>query len=414
MMFERLPAGWTVARMTDIAAKQQHALSIGPFGSDLKTSDYRDSGVPIVFVRDVQPNGFRPKSRQYVSASKARQLAAHAVQPGDLVVTKMGLPPCVAAVYPLTESPGIVTADIIKMSVDENIADRMYVAQFLNSELAKGQVAAITFGNTRPKVTLRDFKEIRLPLPPLAEQRRIAEVLDRTEALLTKRRAAVIMLNEFIVVSFSRLFGDLVANELGWPSASVSDFVAGFQSGKNVVADDEGAAAEYRVLKVSAVTSLEYVPGASKAAPIGYKPPKSHIVRSGDLLFSRANTAELIGATAYVFDTPSNVLLPDKIWRFVWREPEVVDPLFVWFLFRQASFRREVSKLSTGSSGSMKNIAQDKVLGIRVGLPPLSLQREFAQIVRTVYRVRAAHGDSLRGFEKLFASLQQRAFRGEL
>jgi type I restriction enzyme S subunit len=60
--------------MEDVAAKQHHALTIGPFGSDLKTSDYTEAGIPIVFVRDVQPNCFRAKQRKYVSVRKAQEL----------------------------------------------------------------------------------------------------------------------------------------------------------------------------------------------------------------------------------------------------------------------------------------------------------------------------------------------------
>src|SRR5690606_4686336 len=134
--------------------------------------------------------------------------------------------------------------------------------------------------------------------------------------------------------------GDPVANHRKWPVKAVGDFVAGFESGKSLVADDEDdRRSKYLVLKVSAVTSLEYRPEQSKALPPDYTPPASHIVRSGDLLFSRANTAELIGATAYVFSTPPNLLLPDKLWRFVWHNEPRTEPHFVRYLFQQPKFR---------------------------------------------------------------------------
>src|SRR5699024_8299180 len=93
---------------------------------------------------------------------------------------------------------------------------------------------------------------------------------------------------------------------------------------------------EFRVLKISAVTTGAFKAWESKPLPAKYQPPPSHLVRQGDLLMSRANTTELVGAVAYVHDTPSNLALPDKIWRFDWREPESV-PLFYHALFQTAA-----------------------------------------------------------------------------
>ena len=134
----------------------------------------------------------------------------------------------------------------------------------------------------------------------------------------------------------------------------------------------------------------------------------------GDLLFSRANTTDLVGAVAYVEATPPNVLLPDKLWRFVWREPLLANPLFVWSLFQTTAIRREIGRRATGTSGSMKNISQAKVFGIATILPPLSLQRDFARRVAAVEKLKTAHRASLAEMDALFASLQYRAFRGEL
>jgi type I restriction enzyme, S subunit len=132
------------------------------------------------------------------------------------------------------------------------------------------------------------------------------------------------------------------------------------------------------------------------------------------LLFSRADTTELVGAVAYVDTTPANVLLPDKLWRFVWRQPVVVEPLFVWALFQTPAVRREIGRRATGTSGSMKNISQKKVFGISTILPPLSLEREFTRRVAALEKLKTAHHASLGEMDALFAALQHRAFRGEL
>lgn len=278
-----------------------------------------------------------------------------------------------------------------------------------------GRLADYYTGATIKHLTGQDLARYEFPLPPLVEQRRIAEVLDRAEALRAKRRTALAQLDSLTQSIFLDLFGDPIANERAWPGRVVSDFVAGFESGKSVVGDDEeNAVSPYRVLKVSAVTSLEFRPEQSKAMPPEYEPPESHKVRAGDLLFSRANTSELIGATAFVAETPLNLLLPDKLWRFVWYPDERVTPHFVRFLFQHPKFRREIAKRASGTSGSMKNISQAKVLSIRVGLPPLALQQTFASRITAIEKLKTVHRTALAELDALFAGLQHRAFRGEL
>ncbi|SCZ46631.1 MULTISPECIES: restriction endonuclease subunit S [unclassified Pseudomonas] len=164
-----IPREWEIEPIINLTSNSV----IGPFGSDLIASDYRDSGVPVVFVRDVKPDQLIWKSNVFVSASKAQALAAHEVRAGDVVATKMGLPPCVAAVYPESMPCGIVTADIVRLRpcTDRICPDWMSI--FINSSAVAKQVEQITAGVTRPKVTLRDVRDLLIGLPPIKEQERV-------------------------------------------------------------------------------------------------------------------------------------------------------------------------------------------------------------------------------------------------
>ena len=171
-----IPIEWDV----DLVANLTTSSVIGPFGSDLVASDYRESGVPVIFVRDVKPDSLTWKSDVYVSKRKAQALAAHEVLAGDVVATKMGLPPCVAAVYPNTMPNGVVTADIVRLRPNLSRVLSSWMSAFVNSPAVAKQVEQITAGVTRPKVTLRDVRNLRLAIPPLEEQRLL---LDRAEAM---------------------------------------------------------------------------------------------------------------------------------------------------------------------------------------------------------------------------------------
>ena len=273
---------------------------------------------------------------------------------------------------------------------------------------------AIT-GAAQPQITRQSLAPILISFPPLPEQRRIAAILDQADALRAKRREALAQLDSLTQSIFIEMFGDPVSNDRKWHEVCVSDFVAGFETGKSLVAaDEDDQSSEFRVLKISAVTSLEFKPEQSKALPLDYEPPESHFVRLGDLLFSRANTADLIGATALVDTASPNLVLPDKLWRFVWYKAPRAAPRFVQHLFRQTKFRFEIAQRASGTSGSMKNISQEKVFSIRVGLPPLPLQQTFATRIQSVESLKATHRAALSELDALFASLQHRAFSGEL
>lgn len=171
------PEGWVNVRVSELANKERNSFVIGPFGSDLVQADYQPSGVPVVFVRDVKPNRFNWISNVYISQEKAESLKAHRVDSGDIVITKMGLPPGIAAVYPEQAATGVVTADIIRMRPDHQAVDSQFLCEVLNSLDVKRSVAQRTAGQTRPKLTLSDYKTISVCIPPLPEQRKITKIL---------------------------------------------------------------------------------------------------------------------------------------------------------------------------------------------------------------------------------------------
>ena len=248
------------------------------------------------------------------------------------------------------------------------------------------------------------LKSLPIPVPSMAEQERIVKLLDEADELRKLRAQADRRTAALIPALFHEMFGDPMDNQRGWLICPVSSFVKELYGGRSVnPAGADEADGRFRVLKISAVTWGRFKPEESKPVTSAYEPPESHFVRSGDLLFSRANTTELVAATSYVFDTPPNLLLPDKLWRFVWKMPLVVEPLFVWWLFQAPSVRKELGRRATGTGGSMKNISKPKVMSLEVPLPPLSLQKEFAQRVTEIREMEATQAASRARLDALFS-----------
>lgn len=342
--------------------------------------------------------------------SRARQLVAA----GDVLVSTVR--PnlnCVARVQPeldgATASTGfcVLRPSIARLSGS-------YLLQWVKTRQFVSSMTQRATGASYPAVSDKIVLESHIPLPPLAEQCRIAEVLDRADALRAKRRAALTQLDTLTQSIFLDMFGDPVSNTPAWPLQRIADYVADFQGGQSFQPEDSSATTLRRVLKISAVTSGRFLPGENKPVNDAHHPAPMHFVKEGDLLISRANTSELVGAVALVDACPPNLLLPDKLWRFVWRQPKTVDPLFARALFQSPQMRREISQHASGTGGSMKNISKAKLRRVETIVPPFDLQRQFAERVELVERATRAQRASLAALDALFASLQHRAFRGEL
>lgn len=178
-LYKASPLGWIPEEWCfDSISNLTVSSVIGPFGSDLVSADYRMAGVPIVFVRDIKPDRVIWKSGVFIDAKKALELSAHEVVSGDVVATKMGFPPCVAAVYPESMPNGVVTADIVRLRPDCSRIFAEWMSIAINSNAVVNQVEKITAGVTRPKVTLRDVRDLCLVVPPLEEQQKLLDRID--------------------------------------------------------------------------------------------------------------------------------------------------------------------------------------------------------------------------------------------
>lgn len=284
--------------------------------------------------------------------------------------------------------------------------DRWFLFFFLLSQRQK--LISLSAGGAQPNISQKIVRELLVPVPALPEQRRIVDLLSRAEGIVRLRREAEKKAAELIPALFNDMLGDPATNPKGWPVRRVADFVKRFEGGKNIQAGSENGSA-YRILKVSAVTSGVYRESERKPSPDGYIPPASHIVRPGDMLFSRANTEELVGATAVVEKTDGATLLPDKLWRFVWNEP--VESAYMHALFQSGHTRQELGKLSSGTSASMRNISQGKLFALTMPIAPYSAQREFAERSAMMRSIQSQQSNATAKAQATFDALLADAFK---
>ena len=186
-----LPEDWIWASPDQLSSAAAYALAIGPFGSNLKVSDYTDAGVPLVFVRNIRSAQFGGERTVFVSASKANELRAHYVSAGEILVTKMGEPPGEACLYPDSAPDAVITADCIKLRLAPILLQKRFFVHAINSEVVKPQIQLITKGVAQMKISLGRFSSLAIPMPPLAEQTRIVAEVERRLSVIEEQEAAV-------------------------------------------------------------------------------------------------------------------------------------------------------------------------------------------------------------------------------
>ncbi|WP_318518835.1 restriction endonuclease subunit S [Photobacterium leiognathi] len=195
-----VPAHWSKTKLVNVGDGTRGCFVNGPFGSDLLAHELKDEGVPVVYIRDIKPTGYRRKSTVHVTPLKALQLEVCKVQSGDVIVSKVGDPPGDSCVYPSSESEAIITQDVIRIRVDKKrfIAD--FIAYLLNSNFGRMVLNDISVEGTRKRVSLGDFKATKFVFPPLSESRNIVAYLNcecsKIDHVISQADKAVILMKE--------------------------------------------------------------------------------------------------------------------------------------------------------------------------------------------------------------------------
>lgn len=203
-----------------------------------------------------------------------------------------------------------------------------------------------------------------------------------------------------------------------WSWTTLGELLSHIEAGHSPKAENRPAATnETGVLKVSAVSWGEFLPEENKALPADYQVDPNIVVRKGDLLISRANTVELVGAVALVRNEHPNLLLSDKTLRLVPALPELCRE-FLLYALRMPWVRSVFEEDATGTSDSMRNLSQDKIRSAPIPLPPLAEQRRIiSKLESLLARSRRAKEalDAIPALlEKFRQSVLAAAFRGDL
>jgi type I restriction enzyme S subunit len=399
----------TVA-LEKLALDEPNSFVDGPFGSDLKVTDFVDRGIPVVRIQHIGRAFFKNQINQFITEEKFDALRKHNVRPGDIVFAKLGSQVGLSAVIPESIPQGIIVADCVRLRPRRDVVDTKYLVYILNSNQVLEQITTYGKGTTRTRVNLADFRKVEVPLPPLDEQRRIAHLLEQADRLRRLRRHATQQTETFLQSVFIEMFTG--EDSRSWPISTVEDVAVNIRTGPfgsqllHSEFVDEGIA----VLGIDNAVSNRFVWAERRyITPDKYEELRRYTVHPGDVLITIMGTC---GRCAVVPDDIPLAINTKHICCITLNQKHCLPSyLHACFLNHPAV----LTQLGGSQRGAiMDGLNMGIIKELKIPLPPMILQKRFNQIVNKLDFILSQKRESERQAELLFQSLLHQSFSSEL
>lgn len=342
------------------------------------------SGVPFLRVQNIEGGGVNyTRDMLFIDPETHQALERSQIQPGDVLVSIAGTIGR-AAVVP-DGAPPLNCNQAVAILRTRRVIHRPFLRHWLESVDAQAQIRGVTVTGTISNLSLTQLGNLKLPLLALADQQRVAGILDKAEALRANRRATLVQLDALVQSIFLDLFGDPKSNPCKWPERGFDDVIRDETSRSEILQQSE-----YLPAGRFAVVDQGHTDIAGYCDDPRYlcqsTPP---VVVFGD----HTRAVKLVRAPFVIGAEGAKVLVPHS----------GLGAEFLSWLLRLAPIP------NLGYSRHMREVRR-----LRFPVPPVDLQRTFSDRVATIDNVRITLLASMAQLDTLFASLQYRAFRGDL
>jgi type I restriction enzyme S subunit len=376
-------------------------------GKAFKPTDWSSAGVPIIRIQNL--NGADKPFNHWAGTLDKQVL----VKTGDLLLAWSGTPGTSFGAHIWSGPNGILNQHIFRCDLDQKAVTKEWARIAVNHRLHR-LIEQAHGGVGLQHVTRGMVEELEIPLPPLAEQRRIAEILDQAEALRAKRRAALAELDSLTQSLFLDLFGDPTSQTQTIPIQSLESLLAQpLQNGAYYPKESYTEVGGVEMVHMSDAF-YEVVPrGKLKRVICSESDVKKYALTVNDILIARRSLTIEGAAKPCLIPKSREPLIFESSFIRVTPHPDKITALYLYhYLGNDRVKQKCVQPYITQST--ISGINQSNLERVPVIVPPLPLQREFARRVTAVEKLKAAQRVTLAEMDALFATLQHRAFQGEL
>lgn len=288
-----------------------------------------------------------------------------------------------------------------------------YLYHVLSSGFVYDQFVKFAVGAVVKNLNIEVVQQVEIPLPPLPEQRRIAAILDKADALRAKRREALTQLDSLTQSIFIEMFGDPETNPKAWPDGTtlgeVASIVSGVTKGRKIL-DKNPRLVPYLAVanvqdKALNLSNIKYIEATEDEI-------QRYQLKANDLLLTEGGDPDKLGRGTLWDDELPECIHQNHIFRVRLTTNSILPVFLSWLVGSQRGkkyFLRS-AKQTTG----IASINMTQLKGFPLLIPPIRIQRQFLNVIMAVRLQSRAQLRSLAELDALFSSLQHRAFRGEL
>lgn len=395
-------SNWPVVRLGD-------DLRFLTSGSRGWATYYRDDGAVFLRIQNVRNGRLVLDDIAFVQPPQTAEARRTRVMPGDVLLS-------------ITADLGrtaVIPDDIGDAYINQHLAilrprrlDPRFLSAYLASPLGQTQIARLNRQGVKAGLNFEDIRSLTVPIPPLPEQRRLAEVLDRAEALQSKRLAAIAQLDILTQSIFLEIFGDPAINPKGWPIRSVKDMAIKISDGPfgSNLKTSHYTPRGVRVIRLANIGVGKFLDhDAVFVSDEHFKTLRKNECLPGDVLVGTMGDPNL---RACIQPDWLPVALNKADCVQIRANRAITTAPYICALLNLPSVERMAQELILGET--RLRISMGRLRTLLLPVPPLSLQRQFVERLSAVQSLTAIQHDSAAGLDSLFASLQRRAFGGEL
>lgn len=257
-----------------------------------------------------------------------------------------------------------------------------------------------------------EVAKIKVPLPPIPEQRRIAAILDKADALRAKRRDTIAKLDQLLQSVFLTMFGDPQSNPFDWPIYELGELlIEGPQNGIYKPATDYGTGTPILRIDGFRAGDVITVPPIKRVRLTDSEVIK-YGLKEGDIVINRVNSPEHLGKPALIDVVIEPTVFESNMMRMTLAQ-DAVRPIYLLKYLVQQCVRDQIAKKRKDAI-NQSSINQGDVRSFKINLPPLALQEKFEKIHKKIIRLKAEANCNSTLLDSLYQSIQHQAFSGTL
>lgn len=407
MRLAYLPKGWIYGKIEDFSKTSDEVVQTGPFGAQLHASDYVETGVPLILIKNVNGGKILEEEMPKISEGKAKELSRYRLKSGDIVFSRVGSVGR-AAVVQENQEGWLISGQMLRIRLENPEIDSKFLSYLIQTNWFLKALELNTVGTTRKSINTDILRNLPLIKPPLPVQRRIVEILDQADALRHLRAQADAETQKLLQSVFYEMFGDPVRNEKGWIQVKLGEICIKIQDGTHYSPKDQNGDIPYitaKNIRFSGIdlTNVTYVPKSIHENIYSRCDPKR-----GDVIYIKDGvTAGLakVNNLDFEFSMLSSIAMirPDS---------QKLNPYYLEYYLNHPNVYKKIMERKSGSA--ITRLILREIREIPIILPPLSLQNEFAKIVLNAEQIVTIQAMSRKEIDCLISGLMTKAFTGEL